>query len=65
MRAELLGQLTGTFQGPVGNDDTLDALIVQMARHQADGLAGADQQRLAAMQVGEDLFGQADRGEGH
>ena len=65
MRTELLGQLTGALQGAVGDDDALDALIVQVARHQADGLAGADQQRLAAVQVGEDLFGQADRGEGH
>ena len=63
--AELLGQLAGTFQGAVGDDDTLDALIVQVARHQADGLASADQQRLAAVQVGEDLLGQAHRGKRH
>ncbi len=65
MGAELFGQLAGPLQGAVGYDDTLDALVVQVPRHQADGLTGADQQRLAAVQIGEDLLGQADRGEGH
>ncbi len=38
---------------------------MQVARHQGDGFASADQQRLAALQVAEDLSRQADRGESH
>lgn len=65
MGTELLGQLAGALQGAVGNDDALDALVMQVAGDQADGLAGTDQQRLAAVQVGEDLLGQAHGSEGH
>jgi hypothetical protein len=36
-----------------------------MAGDQRDGLAGADQQGLAALQVAENLFGQADGGKRH
>ena len=52
-------------RGTVGDDDFLHALLVQVARHQGDGFASADQQRLAALQVAEDLSRQADRGESH
>src|SRR5690606_23903793 len=41
VRTELLGQLAGTLQGAVGDDDALDALVMQVTRHQADGLTGA------------------------
>ena len=36
---------------------------MQVPRHQRDGLPCADQQRLTALQIAEDLSGQADRGE--
>ena len=55
----------GEALGLRGNDDALDPLLVQVPRHQADGLAGTDQQRLAAVQVAEDLLGQAHRGKRH
>ncbi|MNF52621.1 hypothetical protein D3C84_339720 [compost metagenome] len=63
--AELLGEDAGALQGAVGDHDALHALLVQVAGDQGDGLAGADQQRLAAVQVGEYLLGQADGGERH
>lgn len=65
MGAELLGEQAGALQGAVGHHDALHALLEQVARDQGDGLAGADQQRLAAVQVAEDLLGQAHRGERH
>ncbi|MNF51292.1 hypothetical protein D3C84_326100 [compost metagenome] len=65
MGTELFGQGTGSLQCTVGNHDTLDALLMQVARDQGDGFAGTDQQRLAAGQVAEDLLGQADRGKRH
>ncbi len=65
LRSQLRRQGTGALEGTVGDDDLLHALLVQVARHQGDGFAGADQQRLAALQVAEDLPRQADRGEGH
>jgi hypothetical protein len=63
--AELLGQQTGALQRAVGNDDALDTQLVQMAGDQSNGLAGTDQQGLAALQITENLFGQADRGKRH
>ncbi|MNL07970.1 hypothetical protein D3C87_1286700 [compost metagenome] len=65
MSTELLGQQTGPFQSAVGNDDALDAQFVQMAGDQSDGLAGADQQSLTALQITENLLGQADGGKRH
>ncbi len=65
LRPQLRRQRTGALEGTVGDDDFLHALLVQVARHQSDGFASADQQRLAALQVAEDLPRQADRGEGH
>lgn len=38
---------------------------MQVAGDQGDGLAGADQQCLAALQIAENLFRQAHRGKGH
>ena len=65
MGAELLGQSAGAFQRTVGHDDAFHAELVQVAGDQGDGLAGTDQQRLAALQVAENLFRQADRGKRH
>src|SRR5690606_19376007 len=64
-RPELLSQRTGSLQGPVGNHDTLDALLMQMTRDQRDGFASANQQGLTAVQIREDLLGQADGGKGN
>ena len=63
--AELFGQDAGTLQGTVGDDDTLHAEVVQVTGDQGDGLTGTDQQGLAALQVAENLFGQADGGKCH
>ncbi len=38
---------------------------MQVARHEFDGLARADQQRGVGLEIAEDLFGQAHRREGH
>lgn len=61
--AKLLGQDARALQGAVGDHDTLDAQVMQVASDQGDGFTGADQQRLAALQVTENLFGQAHGGE--
>ncbi len=65
MGAEFFRQVAGALQGSVGNDDTPHALFMEVTGDQGDGLAGADQQGLAAAEVAEDLLGQADRGKGH
>ncbi|MCY1408364.1 hypothetical protein D9M71_236840 [compost metagenome] len=62
VRTELFSQKACALQGAVGDHDTLDALLMQVAGDQGDGLAGTDQQGLAAGQVTENLLGQADGG---
>ncbi|MCY1411063.1 hypothetical protein D9M71_264450 [compost metagenome] len=62
---EFLGQQAGALQGAVGDHDALHPLLMQVAGDQGDSFTGADQQCLAAVQVGEDLPGQADSGKCH
>ena len=62
VRAQLSCQRAGTLEGPIGNDDLFHALLMQVTRHERDRLTGSDQQGLAALQVAEDLTGQADGG---
>ena len=63
--AKLLSQGTGAFQGTVGHHDTLYSQVMQVAGDQGNRLARTDQQGLAALQIAEDLLGQAHRGKGH
>lgn len=62
---ELLRQHLGPLAGAVGHDHVAHPGLAQMARHQLNGLAGADQQRPRASEVVEDAAGQAHRGIGH
>jgi len=62
---ELFGEDAGPLQGTVGDHDALYTQVMQMTGDQGDGLAGANQQGLAALQVAENLFGQADGGKCH
>jgi hypothetical protein len=43
---ELLGDVVRALDGAVGDDDATDAVLVQVAGGQLDGLAGADQQAV-------------------
>ena len=51
-------------QSSVGNHDTFHSQLMQMAGDQGNGLARTNQQGLAALQVAEDLLGQAHGGKG-
>ncbi len=62
MRAQLGSQRAGTLERTVGDDDPLNALLVQVTRDQGDGFASADQQCLTALQITENLPSQADCG---
>ena len=51
------------LQGAVSDDQPTDAMVVQMAGDQFDGVASPDQQCGALRQIGENLLGQANRSE--
>ena len=53
------------LDGAVGDDHTADALLLQVAGGELDGLAGAHQQGGVATEVGKELARQGDGGEGH
>ncbi len=52
------------LDGPVGDDDPPDPVVVEVAGRQFDGLAGADQERGLLGEIAEDLARQVDRREG-
>ncbi len=58
--AEFGGEFDGALMGAVGDDDALDAAAEQGAGGFFTGVAGADDEGLAALEGGEDFFGEFD-----
>ncbi len=65
LTAQRPGKGLGALAGAVGHGELPHTRLVEVARHQLDGLAGADQQRSRAGEVAKDTAGQAHRRIGH
>ena len=64
---ELSRQLVGAAHGAVGDDHAPGAMFMQVARHELDGLTGADEQHRQFVEAREHLAREAHRrvGDGH
>ena len=60
-----LGQTLGPVERPAGHADLGDTVRDEVLGHEVRHFPRADQQRATAVELAEDLPGEADRGESH